>query len=212
LKSYETIRAPFKGTITARFADPGALVQNATTSESSALPVVTISEIRRLRVDVFLDQRDAPFVVKDQPVEISLVERPGFKLQGHLDRLSDELDPRTKMLLTEIDIPNEDRSLVAGSFVQVSLQIKSPPYLEAPVESLAVKNDKNFLTVVSSDNTLTYKPIEIADNDGKILRIVSGVSEGDLVALNVGDTLPEGSKVRPIIETPSPKPSETKNQ
>jgi RND family efflux transporter MFP subunit len=203
LKDYETLRAPFPGTITARFADPGALVQNATSSETSALPVVTISQIRRLRVDVFLDQRDAPFVVKDQPVEISLVERPGFKILGHLDRLSDELDPRTKMLLTEIDIPNEDRSLVAGSFVQVKLQIKAPPYLEAPVESLAVKNDKNYLTVITADNTLTFKPIEVADNDGKILRIISGATEGDTLALNVGDTLPEGNKVRPVVDKPA---------
>ncbi|MDR3606183.1 MAG: efflux RND transporter periplasmic adaptor subunit [Oligoflexia bacterium] len=209
-KSYETIRAPFKGTITARFADPGALVQNAATSQASALPLVTVSEIKRLRVDVFVDQRDATFVQTDAPVEISVSERPGVKIMGTINRISDELDPRTKMMLTEIDIPNDDRSLVAGSFVQVSLRIHSPPYLEAPVESLILKDNKPQLTVVSSDNQLTYKPIVIADNDGKLLRILSGVQAGDVVALNVGDTIPEGGKVRPLTmmeSIPAPKPS-----
>jgi RND family efflux transporter MFP subunit len=198
LKSYETLKAPFAGTITARYADAGALVQNATNSETSALPVVMISEIRRLRVDVFLDQRDAPFVQKDSPVSITLAERPGFKLEGHVARLSGELDPRTKMLLTEIDILNEDRSLVAGSFVQVVLEVHSPPYLEAPVEALALKDDKTYLTCVTPAGTLTFKPVEIGSNDGKVLSILSGIKEDDLVALNVGDSLPEGSKVRAI--------------
>ena len=175
-------------------------MQNATSSQSSALPVVTVSQIRQLRVDVFLDQRDAPFIQKDEPVEITMAERPGLKIQGRIDRLSDELDPRTKMMLTEIDIPNEDRTLVAGSFVQVLLKIKSPPYLESPVEALVLKQNKSYLTVVTADNLMTYKPIEIAGNDGKTLRIISGINEGDVVALNVGDTIPEGGKVRPIIE------------
>jgi RND family efflux transporter MFP subunit len=208
LKDYETLRAPFAGTIVARYADPGALVQNATQSETSALPVVMIAEIKRLRIDLFLDQRDAPYVQPHDPVTITLVERPEYKIEGHVARLSGELDPRTKMLLTEIDIPNEDRSLVAGSFVQVSLQVKSPPYLEVPVEALALKDNKTYLTTVTPDEHLAYKAVTIGSNDGKILSILSGCAEGDMVALNVGNSLPEGSKVRPILDA-APTPPAT---
>jgi membrane fusion protein, multidrug efflux system len=198
LKGYETLKAPFPGTITARFADPGALVQNATSSETSALPVVMISEIARLRIDVFIDQKDAPFIVKEAPVTITMQEKPGFKLEGHVARISGELDPRTKMLLTEIDIDNDKGDLVAGSFVQVSMEVKSPALIEAPVESLVLKDDKTFLTMVTPDNTLTFKPVDIGSNDGVTLRLLSGAKEGDVVALNLGNSLPEGSKVRPI--------------
>jgi len=107
------------------------------------------------------------------------------------------------MLLTEIDISNEDRSLVAGSFVQVSLLVKSPPYMQAPVESLTQKGDKTFLTTIAADDTLVYKAVEIANNDGKNLSVISGVTEGERVALNLGNALPEGSKVRPIEEAPA---------
>ena len=54
-KSYENLRAPYDGTVTARFADPGALVQNATNSQTSALPVVTVNTIDELRVYVYVD-------------------------------------------------------------------------------------------------------------------------------------------------------------
>jgi RND family efflux transporter MFP subunit len=200
LKGYEIIRAPFSGTVTARFADPGALVQNAANSQTSALPIVTVSQVNRLRVDVFLDQRDAPYVRKDDPVEITLAERAGFKIKGRVDRLSDQLDPRTKMMLAEIDIPNTQTRLVAGSFVQVLLKIKSPPYFEVPVEALVLRQNQPLITIVNSANQLTYRPVEIAGNNGKTLWIVSGVQKGESVALNAGDSIPEGGKVRPVVE------------
>jgi hypothetical protein len=110
------------------------------------------------------------------------------------------------MLLTEIDIPNDDRSLVAGSFVQVSLQVKSPSYLEAPVEALALKDGKSYLTAITSDGHLTFKAIEVGSNDGRLLTIISGAEDGEVVALNVGNSIPEGSKVRPIEDAPPTAP------
>ena len=65
---------------------------------------------------------------------------------------------------------------------------------------MVLKDGKPCLTVIGPNNTLSYRPIEIASNDGKILRILSGVEDGALMALNVGDTVPEGGKVRPIEE------------
>ncbi len=200
LKSYETLRAPFNGTITARFADPGALVQNATSSQASALPVVTVSQVDRLRVDVFVDQHDAAYVARDQDVEITLNDQPDFKLSGQVSRVSAELDARTKMLLTEIDITNKKPRIVAGSFVKVALRIKSPPYLQAPVEALLLKDDKTYLTTVTPDNHLKLQEVHLIGNDGHLLWIQSGVEAGATVALSVGDTVPDGGKVRPIDE------------
>ncbi len=197
LKSYEIIRAPFDGVVTSRFADPGALVQNASAGRSGALPVVTVSEIDRLRVDVFVDQREASFVEVDQPVVITRADSPGPTILGHVSRITHELDPRTKMLLTEIDIPNRNHPLVAGSFVKVALRVNSPPYLVAPVEALVVRDSKPYLTAVTAENKITYLPIQIANNNGKELWISSGAQAGERVALNVGDTIPEGGKVRP---------------
>lgn len=207
LKGYERIRAPFTGTVTARFADPGALLQNATNSQSSALPVVTLSTVDRLRVDVFVDQHDAPYVEKESPVLITMSDRPGFKLTGKLSRVSGELDARTKMLLAEIDLPNDQSQLVPGSFVQVTLELKSPPYIQAPVEALVMRNGNTFVTAVTAQNELTYKQVELANNDGKMLWVASGLDAGETLALNVGDTVPEGGKVRPL---PNATPTEKK--
>ena len=210
-KGYETLRAPFAGTVTARFADPGALVQNATGSQTSALPVVTVSTINRLRVDVFVDQHEAPYVEKNEAIVITQTDQPDLKVTGKVSRISEELDPHTKMLLTEIDLPNENKELVAGSFVQVALAVKSPPYVQAPVESLLMKDYKSFVVVVTPENKINVRPVEVAYNDGKLLWIIRGVKVGETVALNVGETVPEGGKVRPLDEPPAPSPTPSKN-
>ena len=61
-KSYQTVRAPFAGRVTARFADPGALIGNAQTNYVSAQPMLTISDDSRIRVYAYLQQADVPFV------------------------------------------------------------------------------------------------------------------------------------------------------
>jgi membrane fusion protein (multidrug efflux system) len=199
-KNYEILRAPFDGTVTSRYADPGALVQNATNSQASALPMVTVSQINRLRVYVYLDQRDAPFVEKGSPVEITAQENPNLKLQGTVARVSGELDARTRMLLTEIDLENKTNAIVAGSFVQVKLKLHTPPLLEMPVEAIVLRQDKSFAPVIKKDDTVTFREIKVLDNDGKKIRVLSGLSDGETVALNLGTSVIEGGKVRPLVE------------
>src|SRR5205085_1644932 len=79
LKSYEVIRAPFTGRVTARYADPGALMQNATSAQTGALPVLTVSETGRLRVYAYVDQQDAPLVGVGTPAEITVPDRVAFR-------------------------------------------------------------------------------------------------------------------------------------
>lgn len=199
-KGYEIIRAPFSGTVTARYADPGALMQNATNSQTSALPVVTVAQLEELRVYVYLDQKDAPYVSKGTPVEISLPDRPDQVRTGTVSRLSGELDSRTRMLLTEIDLENKKSDLVAGSFLKVSLNVKTPQYLEIPMEALVLKQDKSYTPVVQKNNTVTFKEIKVADNDGKKIHVLSGLEEGETVALYLGGGVAEGDHVRPVLD------------
>ena len=113
-KGYETLRAPFDGTVTSRYADAGALVQNAANSQTSALPVVTVSQVDMLRVYVYVDQRDASYIQLGGSANVKVAERPELNLNATVSRMSGELDPKTKMLTTEIDIDNKKRSTRTG--------------------------------------------------------------------------------------------------
>jgi membrane fusion protein (multidrug efflux system) len=209
-KSYETLRAPFRGTVTARYADLGALVQNATSSQTSALPVLTVAQIDRLRVYVYLDQRSAASVQVGNPTEIRAPERPDTTRKGKVTRLSRELDLKSKTMLIEIDLDNGDHAIIPGSFVSVSLRLSTPQWIEIPVEALVFRGTEAFVAVVDAENRVKYRPVKLADQDGQKAQLLAGLSEGELVALNVGESIADGQKIQPVPADGSP-PARNRN-
>jgi len=208
VKGYQDIRAPFDGMVTARFADPGALIQNAANAQTGAQPLFTVSQINRLRIYAYVDQKFAASIHNGVPVHITLQERPDIQLDAKVTRFSGELDAKTRMLLVEIDIDNNQHQVVAGSYVQVAMKVQSPVYLEVPVEALILKDAKDYIPVVTSSNTLTYRPVTLADNDGQHVKVLTGLAQGEMVALNLGNSLDEGARVQPIAAaSPAPQVS-----
>ncbi|MDD5169643.1 MAG: efflux RND transporter periplasmic adaptor subunit [Syntrophales bacterium] len=198
-KDYEILRAPFEATVTARFADPGALLQGATGSQTAALPLVNLSKTDRLRVYIYIDQRDAVFVGVGDRVEVSDPNRPDTKLPASVSRLSGELDPRTRTLLAEIDLDNRRGSILAGSFVQVRLMLKTAPFVEIPAAALLIKGDKAFVAVLAPGNRASFRPVEVFDSDGKLVRLRSGLQAGETIILNPGTGIADGEQVKPTV-------------
>ena len=201
-KNYEILRAPFDSTVTARFADPGALVQSAINAQTTALPLVALSQTNKLRVYVYLDQRDASFVHLGDHAEIYDSARPEARLPAVVSRVSGELDPKTRTLLTELDLDNKQGLILAGSFVQVSLALRTTPLVEIPADALLPKNETALVAVVSDDNKASFRTVSVADSDGKMVRLTSGLSEGELVILNPGFGISEGMHVEPVSIAP----------
>ena len=123
MKSYEVMRAPFDGVVTARFVDVGALVQNSTTNKTSNQPVVTIADKTKLRVDVYVEQRDVPFVHVGDMADVADGANAARKVRARIARTSDELDPRTRTLFVELEVDNSEHFLVPGSFAYVTLHV-----------------------------------------------------------------------------------------
>jgi membrane fusion protein (multidrug efflux system) len=197
-KSYETIKAPFSGTVTARYADPGALIQNAVNQETTTLPLVSISQVDRLRINIFLDQRYASFVHIGDAVEVTVPERPGYVVNATVTRFSDQLDPQTRMRLIEIEVPNADGKIVAWSTVNVSLKVKVPVQLEIPTAALIVRRSKFFVPVLDSENKIEFHEVHIGDNNGQTVKIIDGLNGDEKVALNLSSSVVEGSRVQPV--------------
>ncbi|MBI3568060.1 MAG: efflux RND transporter periplasmic adaptor subunit [Gemmatimonadetes bacterium] len=196
-REFEKLRAPFDGTVTARFADPGALMQNAANSQTSALPVVTVSDVSRLRLYAYLDQPDAVAVRTGLAATITSDEKPDLHLVAHVARTAGELDAKTRKLLVELDVDNRNGELLAGSFVHVQFDLPSKVLPELPVEALVVRQSKTQVPVLAADSTVHFKDVSVVYNDGKRIRVSSGVSAGETVVLNVGDSVAEGARVRP---------------
>ena len=197
-QDYQQLKAPFSGTVTARYADPGALIQNAINSQSSAQPVVTVSDLSKLRIYVYVEQRDAAFLRLGYPVDISLTERPDVHIKATITRLTGELDLHTRMMTAEIDLDNRDNKIIPGSYVQV--HISGPQtkvsQIQVPATALVFHKSKALIAVIDKDTVLHFKPIKVGENTGDKVTILEGLNEGERVALSVGESVLDGQKVR----------------
>jgi membrane fusion protein (multidrug efflux system) len=200
-RAFEQLKAPFDGTVTSRFADQGALVQNAASSQTSALPVVTVERTDRLRVYVYLDQSDAASVRVGLPAVLTMDERTGLRMPVTVSRTSGELDPRTRKLLVEFDVENVKGTIVPGSFVHLELDVPAPSLPEIPSEALVVRQEQAYVPVLAADSTIHFRAVVVAVNDGRRVRVLSGLAAGERVVLNAGDALAEGARVRPSTDS-----------
>jgi RND family efflux transporter MFP subunit len=196
MKSYEEIRAPFDGVVTARFVDVGVLVQNSTTNKTSNQPVVTISDERRLRVDVFVEQRDVPFVHVGDLADVADGANSDRKVTARIARTSNELDPRTRTLFVELDVDNTDQFLVPGSFAYVTLHIPMQSYPEIPVAGLIVRGTRTMIADLASDQTVHLRPVTVATTDGVHAALADGATVGQRVAINLPDEVGDGARVQ----------------
>lgn len=202
LKSYEIIRAPFDGKITARYADPGALVQSAETSQTAALPLVRISEISEERVYIYPDQRNAAFIRVGDAAIVLDPEKPRVKINARVTRISGEFDPDTRTMLVEIDFRNLGDRIPPGSFVEVTLRLASRSrYLEIPATALVLRGTKTFVAVVGPRNRVTFRPVDVAADDGTHVSVRSGLRGGERIAINIGDSVSDGNEIQPVSQS-----------
>jgi membrane fusion protein, multidrug efflux system len=197
MRSYQEIRAPFDGTITARFADPGALMQAATTNQSSSLPLLVIADNSKLRVGIYVEQRDAAAVHVGDNADIIDAANPDRHIKAKISRSASTLDPRTRTLFMEVDVDNRDGFLVAGSFVYVTLRVPVSSYPQVPVAALVDRGGNTLVATVAEDATVTFRPVKIVSTDGIVTNISEGLKAGDVVALNVPNEVTDGARVRP---------------
>jgi RND family efflux transporter MFP subunit len=171
------------------------LVTNAASNQSSALPVVTISDPSRLRVTVYVDQSEAPNVHVGTPTEVVDASNAVRQGTGKVARVTGELDPRTRTQLTEVDFDNSKSEFIPGSFVNVSLLIPAKSYVEVPAPALVMREGKRMVAVIGPDSRIKLTPINVVGTDGKVIRIESGLEENVRVALNLPSTVADGAKV-----------------
>ena len=196
LKGYQVLKAPFDGVITARYADPGALVQNASNGASGAQPLVTVAQVQRLRVTLYLDQRLATAVKAGTPVLISPADRPELVREAKVTRTSGALDPRTRTLLAEVELDNRSGEFLAGGFVNATLRLKVTPRLEMPVEALVMKGEKAFAAVLGQGDLVQVRPVQVGPEEGGRVPVLGGLQAGERVLLTPGESARDGAKVR----------------
>jgi len=200
-QAYEAIRAPFSGIVTARYVDPGALIPQATSQSAPVTPMISMATNSSLRIYSDVPQSTAPFIRDGDPAAITITEYPRRIFTGTVTRHSDALASETRTMLVEVDLPNKDQALYPGMYTTVKFQVNvAAEALMVPDDALIFRNGKPFVPVVRNGH-LKLAPVNLGYDDGVNVEITEGVTEQDVVAVNVGQSARDGEAVRPITMT-----------
>ena len=198
VQGYQRIVAPFSGVVTQRFADPGAMVQNGGTT-STAQPILSLAQVDRLRVALYLDQQVASRVKVGTELEVSPADRPDAVKKIVISRLAGALDSKTRTLLAEADLDNHDGLVLAGGSVQVTLKLPSRPgSLQVPSEAVVLREGRTFVAVAGSDHRFALRPVVLGDDTGQRVQVLQGLQAGERVILSPPVTLKNGDKVQAV--------------
>jgi RND family efflux transporter MFP subunit len=194
--SYLKVRAPFAGIVTLRNVDTGTLV----TAGNTLLFRVAQTGVLRLYINV--PQVNASQVRVGQTAELSLNERPGQLFTAKIVRSSDSLDPATRTMLVEVQVPNPRGDLLPGMYANVTLRAarENPPLL-IPSEALVARAQGTMAAVVDATGSVHFTPIQVGRDSGTELEVLSGLQEGMQVIVNPNDKVREGVLVetRPFL-------------
>jgi RND family efflux transporter MFP subunit len=194
LESFKNVYAPFSGVLTRRNVDPGALINSG--AQAAGRELFDMARVDPLRVYVSVPQAYAPNIKAGMKANVTLQEFPGQKFLGTVVRTAEAIDPATRTLNTEVDVPNKDGKLLPGSFGQVHFATgTSVPRITIPVNAMLFRAEGPQVAVVDKDGKVHLRPISIGRDFGATLEILGGLEVSDQIIINPSDSLEEGQKV-----------------
>lgn len=201
LEGFKDVYAPFTGVLTRRNVDPGALINAG--AGAAGRELFDIAKVDPLRVFTSVPQAYAPFIKVGAKTAVTLQEFPGQKFVATVTRTAESIDPTTRTLLTEVDVPNKDGRLLPGSFGEVHFAVGSGVNkVTVPVNTMLFRSEGPRVAVIGSDNKVQLRPINIGRDYGATLEILGGVSPSEQVVVNPSDSLEEGQQVKVAQTSP----------
>jgi RND family efflux transporter MFP subunit len=194
LTQFKEVKAPFDGMIVQRHIDIGNLVTAGSAATTTSL--YEIAQDNPMRIFV-----DAPQSVAAQlmsPGVTAVITSAGeqnFRIEGKVARTAKAINPKTRTIRVEIDVPNPDHSLVTGMYVRAEFELPASASVQIPAAALLYRPSGPQVAVIDKTGAVDFRDVTIASDDGNVVAINSGLEVDDEVALNLSSQIAAGEKV-----------------
>ena len=204
IQGFQQILAPFAGKIAARNIDVGTLVTAGT--GNSGTPLFSLVQSDVLRVYVFAPQENAPSIHEGLAAKIVLQEYPGQEFDGKVTRTAGALDPQSRTMQVEVQVPNQEGKLYAGMYGQVKFLLPDDNApIVVPADAFVFRAQGPQVVTVTNDNRIHWQKISVGRDFGTQLEVLNGLKENAEVVMNPTDDLREGIEVQ-VKGAEKPKP------
>ena len=204
IQGFQQILAPFAGKIAARNIDIGTLVTAGT--GNSGTPLFSIVQSDVLRVYVFAPQENAPSIHEGLAAKIILQEYPGQEFDGKVTRTAGALDPQSRTMQVEVQVPNNEGKLFAGMYGQVKFLLanENAPIV-VPANTFLFRTEGPQVATIVNEKHIHWQSIRVGRDFGDRLEVLDGLKENTKVVMNPTDDLREGIEVQ-VKPAEKPKP------
>ena len=200
-ETYKGVTAPYDGTIIERRIDIGNLVTAG--SNASTTPLYRITQDDPMRVFVDVPQSVAADLMKvGIPARITSDDAQAV-FAGTITRTAAAINPGSRTLRVEVDIPNSSHVLVPGLYVQVRFDLETKGLVQVPAAALLFRSNGPQVAVVDGTDVVHFRSVTIARDDGDVVEIATELAPGDRVALNISDAIADGEKVAVVGSAPN---------
>jgi RND family efflux transporter MFP subunit len=196
--------------ITKRFANDGSMIQAGTASQTQAMPVVRLAENSTLRLILPVPEHQVPTVHMGQAVDVRVPTlRRSFP--GKVIRFANQLSLQTRTMDTEVDVNNPNFLLIPGMYAEVDLTLaRHNAVLAIPVTAVDVDVEAGDgktgrVMVVTQNNRVEVRKIELGLETANDVEVVSGLNEGDMVVIGSRTALQPGEEVKPKVTSMAAK-------
>lgn len=197
MMQYATIRAPFNGVVTRRYANTGSMIQAGTSSQTQAMPVVKLAQNNVLRLVLPVPVNEVADVKNGQMVDVNVASLHRM-FQGKITRYANSVQMATRTMDTEVDVQNTDGSLVPGMYAEVHLHLAARPnVLSVPIDAIDGIGTSQQQAYVVRNGVIHLVSVKIGLQTPSRAEVLSGLQHGDQVIVGRHTGLSDGVKVDP---------------
>lgn len=188
--SYTDLVADAAGTVTARGAEPGEVVQAGQ---------MILQLARQGGRDAVFDVpanvlRTAP---ADPLITVTLSDDPSVTAIGRVREVAPQADPVTRTFRVRVGLDNPPAAMRLGSTVVGRVELGSDAAIELPASALTAVNDRPAVWVVDpATGTVALRNIELRRFSPASISVETGLSPGEVVVTAGVQALHPGQKVR----------------
>ena len=203
--TYTELVSPFNGHVTSRKGDAGRYVHPASTDKGE--PLLTISNLSKVRVFVNVPESEAPWVdagfldaSKGDTATIQINASYGRTIEGRITRSSLQIDPQSRSLTAEIDIDNSDLKLLPGAFATAKILLEERADVMTLPTGAIVRNAGQTVCCVVVDGRIEHRPIDLGLRVGDEVQISSGLNGDEIVVLSRAGSFQPGQPVEVLVK------------
>ncbi len=192
LKNFSRVTAPFAGTVTVRNTDIGQLI-----NAGSGPELFRLAQTDPLRIYVRVPQTMIRAIAAGQKAELIFQERAGENFTATVMRTAGAVDPDSRTLLVELQVPNPHNDILAGSYAQVRFNHAADTHgLMISDNALIFRAQGMQVALVGDDNKVQLRPVKVGRDYGDTIEILNGIKATDRVIVNPPDSIADGMSVQ----------------